>query len=214
MGRNSDPAWALFRDLFNEAVAFAEFSLANEDIGFLAMKRRSSMVEVFGLLGEEINEARAEGRGVDPFIVRYYVQQIIDRATFPDDDQPPIHYEDMPDPPVDPDLRVFTWQPRPSNRPPRESHDHDIAYVVGEVVGRFDLNTHASTARKPGAPPRRPSAVEVVAEALRRSTDGKRGSISSVRACLRPATAEHYEEGLREGRAQKAASEGGAAELG
>lgn len=204
---SSAPPWAPYIDLFNEAVVFAEFSLANEDIGFLAMKRRRTMAEVFGLLGEEINDARAEGRGVDPFIVMHYVQQITDRASFPDDDQPPIYYEDMTDPPVDPDLRVFTWQPRPSNRPRRESHDHDIAYVVGEVVGRFGLKTHASTARKPGARPRKPSAVEVVAEALRRSTDGKRSSISSVRACLTPETAEHYAEGLREGIAQKAAPE-------
>lgn len=213
MGRNSDPPWALFKELFDEAVALAEFSLANEDIGFLAMKRRSTMVEVFGLLGEEINDACAEGRGVDPFIVMHYVQQIIERASFPDDDQPPIYFKDMPDPPVDPDLRVFTWQPRPSNRPRLESHDHDIAYVVGEVVGRFGLNTHASIDRKPGARPRRPSAVEVVAEALRRSTDGKRGSVSTVRACLTPETEVHYEEGLREGRARRAAAEGGASEL-
>lgn len=214
MGQHRDTPWAPYVDLFDEAVAFAEYSLANEDIGFLAMNRRRTMVEVFGLLGEEINEATGEGRGVDPFIVRYYVQQIIDRASFPDDDQPPLHYDDMPDPPDDPDLRVFTWQPRPSNRPRRESHDHDIAWVVGEVVGRFGLNTHASVDRKPGAPPRRPSAVEVVAEALRRSTDRRRGSVSSVRACLTPETAEYYEEGLKEGRAQKATSEGGSSDPG
>ena len=86
MGRNSDPPWALFNDLFDEEVACAEFSLANEDVGFLAMKRRSTMVKVIGLLGVEINDARAEARGVDPFIVKYYVQQIIDRAGFPDDE--------------------------------------------------------------------------------------------------------------------------------
>lgn len=194
--------WEPYGELFDEAVAFAEFSLANEDIGFLTMNRRSSMVEVFGRLGEEINEATAEGRGIDPFIVRYYVQQIIDRADFPESDQPPIYYEDMPEPPRDLDFRVFMWRPRPGHRPRQEDHDPYIAYVVGEVVGRFGLKTNASVDRRPGAGPRKPSAVEVVAEALRRSTNGRRGSVSSVRGALTTATAGHYAEGLEEGRMQ------------
>lgn len=66
------------------------------------------MVELFGLLGEEINETTTLGRGADPFNVRYYVQQIIDRTTFPEEDLPPMHYGDMPEAPIDPDVRVFT----------------------------------------------------------------------------------------------------------
>ena len=71
MAQEKNAPWAPYGDLFNEAVSFAVFSLANGDIGFLAMDRRRTMVEVFGLLGEEINEAAAECRGVDPFVVRY-----------------------------------------------------------------------------------------------------------------------------------------------
>lgn len=165
------------------------------------------MVEVFGLLGEEINEARSENRGVDPFIVQFYVQQIIDRASFPQGDQPPIYYDDMPDPPEDLDLRVFRYQPSPSKRQIRESHDHEIAFVVGEVAGRFDLNTHASEDRKPNVPFRKPSAVEVVAAALKRATSGQLGSVSAVRARLTLETKKDFAEGVKEGRAQKLVSE-------
>lgn len=202
--RSSQARWGQYADLFDLAVEFALQSLANEDDGLLNMNRRRTMLEVIGLLGEEINDARREDRGVDPEIVVEYVQQIIDRASFPARDRPPVFYVGMPEPPTDRDLRVFFYRPRSPSRPKGESDARHIAYVVGEVVGRFDLNTHVSADIKPSAQHKKPSAVQVVAAALSLATNRRRASQSTVRACLTPERSKDFDDGCDDGRAAKA----------
>lgn len=201
--------WGVYQPLFDEAVAFAQHSLNSTDdaqIGLLQIRRKLTVAQSVLQLAASVREAEADGGGVEPEEVRICLQNILDAASFPKGNQPETYYMDMPDAPEDPNLRVFSYRPRPRARPAQTDTSREIAYVVGEVSGRFAINRYANDEGSRTRILRKPSAVEVVAEALRRITEGKAGSTSTVRRHLTAETEEAASNGYNDGLTQREAA--------
>lgn len=126
--------WGVYQPLFDEAVAFALNSLNSTDdaqTGLLQIRRKLTVAESILQLAASVREAEADGGGVDPEEIRIYVQNILDAATFPKENLPEVFYEDMPNPPGNPDMHVFSYRPPRRARPPHTDYAREIAYAVG-----------------------------------------------------------------------------------
>lgn len=198
--------WGVYQPFCDEAVAFALNSLSSTgkaQTGLLQIRRKLTVAQSILQLAASVREAEAEGGGVDPEEVRIYLQNILDAASFAKENQPQTYYVDMPDAPEDPDLRVFSYRPRQPARPAQTDTSGEIAYVVGEVSGRFAINRYANDETSRTRTELKPSATEVVAEALRRITAGKAGSTSTVRRHLTAETEEAATNGYNDGLTQR-----------
>lgn len=109
---------------------------------------------------------------------------ILDAATFPESNQPPIYYPGMMNPPTDKDLKTFIYEPPKRGRPTKISIDEYIRDTVIAVSAQFGLNQEMGDVAEKRGQPVKPTAVMVVAEALRRITDGHLSSQACVRKSL------------------------------
>lgn len=164
--------WGAYTSLFNEATEFAltlfHGSKDSTGNGWDDITEPMSVAHAVVLLAAEYRESMSEGRGMNSEEVKHCVQIILDAARFDPENRPYEYDPKAQEKPSDPDLRVFAFRTAGRGRPAgREYEDHAISYIIGAVVGRFDLRLYPKPSSRLGQKDRRPSAIEVVAEAQR-----------------------------------------------
>ena len=136
--------WGSYQSLFHEATEFAqnlfEGSKDGRGDGLDDITEPTSVARAVEVLAHEYRDSVAEERGMNPEEVRYYVQVILDAARFDPGDRPQEYDPEAQEKPTDPDLRVFAYKANGRGRPAGRAYDDTaIAYIIGAVVGRFDL---------------------------------------------------------------------------
>lgn len=146
---------------------------------------------------DEYNRAIQEHRGMDPKLVIWAIQMLLNAAQFPVGNRPDEYDPDamVSAPSLDAPLFSFTCK---AGRPVNERGASEIAFAVGAVVGRFGLNTSRNAEPAPHKPrDGKVSAIDAVVEAQRRRNRTP-NSFSGVRNCVE--RSEQAKDAFEEGR--------------
>lgn len=204
--------WREHQELFEAAVAYAETALSGtrtadgerlgdgwDDITYSPL-----VSHAIALLGAEYRDAVREGRGMEPEEVRWVMQVVLNAASFKKENEPPTYDPESSEHPADPDLRIWRYVRKAPGRPSEPAYsDAGIAFTVGEIAGRFDLDVFPNKSLAPNSS-RRPTAIEVLVAAQGvdrrngnpRSIDGVEHALNRVRTKLeaKPGGLGEYEE--------------------
>lgn len=149
---------------------------------------------------DEYDAAIREHRGMDPKLVIWAVQSLLDAAQFPVGNRPDEYDPDVMVSACSLDAPMFRFTCK-AGRPVNGRGAGKIAYVVGAVVGRFDLNTSRNAEPARHKPlDGKISAIDAIVEAQRRRKRTP-NSFSGVRNCVERSEQENdlFEEGRQRG---------------
>ncbi len=186
------------KERFEEAVRYAVDILEEFDEGSEAPK----IAVVLDTLEDEYDAALRGQRGMDPRLVKWAVQSLLDAAQFPLDNRPDEYDPDALENEPRVDVPVFRFVRR-AGRPFDEHGAMVIAFTVGAVMERFGLSKSRNVAPKLHKPlDGKVSAIDAVAEAQKRRKLMP-NSESGVRRCVgtNGVTALSFEDGRLRGAA-------------
>lgn len=157
---------------FNAAVDYAAEILTD----FHETSRDCSVATLLEELAYEYSAALQEDRGMDPRLVKWAVQNLLDAVRFDPDNAPDEYDPDSGGVAAATDLGLrsspplFRYvKPRPGRKPSKRSISGQFNHVLGALVGRFGLHPSRNAEPKLGKPlDGAVSAIDAVAAAMTR----------------------------------------------